>query len=159
MIYDFGLYEEINLNASIKTSNHDYDDSKRSSCAFTNDDSGGSIETSNHVYHDYKRISRAFTNEETSNHVYHDYKRISRAFTNYGNGGWIEHEDLPSPYVIKTVKVIISKLKHTSAIGYIDKNDFFEEVIETILNSASPKDMWITKRPLNVINKIAYNIS
>ena len=139
MIYDFGLYEEINLNASIKTSNHDYDDSKRSSCAFTNDDSGGSI--------------------ETSNHVYHDYKRISRAFTNYGNGGWIEHEDLPSPYVIKTVKVIISKLKHTSAIGYIDKNDFFEEVIETILNSASPKDMWITKRPLNVINKIAYNIS
>jgi len=140
MIYDFGLSEEIvNQNGSIETSNHVYDDYKRRSSDSTNDDSGARIETSNPVYDDYKRITGAFTNDD--------------------NGGWIEHEDLPSPYVIKTVKVIISKLEHTAAIGYIDKNDFIKEVIETILDSASPKDMWITKRPLNVINKIAYNIS
>jgi len=94
----------------------------------------------------------------SSDLVYDDYKRISCAFTNDRNEGCIEHEDLPSPYVNKTVNDIISGLEDIT-INYIDKNDFFKQVIETIFDSASPKDMWITKRPQNIINKIAYNIS
>jgi len=93
-----------------------------------------------------------------SNYIPDDYKRISCAFINEGDRGWIKHKDLPSRYVSKTVSVIISDLADI-AINYIDKNDFFKQIIEKIFDSASPEDMWITKRPQNVINKIAYNIS
>ena len=87
-----------------------------------------------------------------------DYLRISNAFYNQRDEGWIKHKDLPSDNVSETV---ITTMVYLEVIEnrYIDKNDFFKQIIETIFIPLSPKGMWITERPLNVINKIAYNIS
>jgi len=87
-----------------------------------------------------------------------DYKRISNAFFNQRDGGWIIHRDLPSDYVNDTAHGAILDLIDIG-YRYIDKNDFFKQIIEKIFIPSSPNGMWITERPQNVINKIAFNIS
>jgi hypothetical protein len=93
-----------------------------------------------------------------ANYIPDDYQRISNAFFNQRDEGWIKHKDLPSDYVSETV---ITTMVYLEVIEnrYIDKNDFFKQIIETIFIPLSPKGMWITERPQKVINKIAFNIS
>jgi hypothetical protein len=97
-----------------------------------------------------------------------DYARITCAFFNVKLGGWIETKNLPSDYVndnlIKVKKIIfnttfdilnkITKIKNQS-IG----NKFIENIIENIFIPLSPKGLWLTERPKNVINKKAFDIS
>ena len=97
-----------------------------------------------------------------------DYARITRAFFNVNLGGWIETKNLPSDYVndnlIKVKKVIVNttfdiinkiiKIK-SQTIG----NKFIEIIIENIFIPLSPKGLWLTERPKNVINKKAFDIS
>jgi len=97
-----------------------------------------------------------------------DYARITRAFFNVKLGGWIETKNLPSDYVndnlIKVKKVIVNttfdiinkiiKIK-SQTIG----NKFIEIIIENIFIPLSPKGLWLTERPKNVINKKAFDIS
>jgi len=87
-----------------------------------------------------------------------DYQRIARAFFNKRDEGWIKHKFLPSDYISETIITNILELEDIEKI-YIDRNDFFKKIIEKIFIKSSPTGMWITVRPNNVINKIAFDIS
>jgi hypothetical protein len=69
--------------------------------------------------------------------------------------------NLPSAYVnetLITIKNIVINTKYDIKKENI-YNEYFEKIIEKIFIKSSPKGMWITVRPNNVINKIAFNIS
>jgi len=93
-----------------------------------------------------------------SSYIPDDYIRISNAFINEADLGWIKNKVLPSQYVGDLVTKAVLDLEDICD-DYIDENDFFKQIIEKIFNPSSPKGMWITERPQNVINKIAFNIS
>jgi len=84
-----------------------------------------------------------------------DYRRICNAFMSKIYG-WGQYDDLPN--LENNVKIIRLKtlLGNISSINY---KDFFKQIIEKFFIPSSPKDMWITERPKNVINKIAFDMS
>jgi len=83
-----------------------------------------------------------------------DYKRICSAFLSKING-WGQYVDLPN--MENNVKIVRLRilLENIQSINY---KDFFKKIIKKVFIPSSPKDMWITERPKNVINKIAFNI-
>jgi hypothetical protein len=97
-----------------------------------------------------------------------DYVRITRAFFNVKLGGWIETKNLPSDNVndnlIKVKKVIVNTTfdilnKITKVKSQSIGNKFIENIIENIFIPLSPKGLWLTERPKNVINKKVFDIS
>jgi len=103
-----------------------------------------------------------------ANHKYHyvlmDYARIIHAFFNKKYGGWIEYNNLPSDYVndaLTKIKKIAFETDTKIDIKVNDKSiedKVFEYIIEKIFIPFSPKGLWLTQRPDNVINKIAFVI-
>jgi len=91
-----------------------------------------------------------------------DYLRITCAFFNVKLGGWIETKNLPSDYINDTL-IKVKKIIFNTSINKINNqtihNNFFENIIENILIPLSPNGLWLTKRPPNVINKKAFDIS
>jgi len=84
-----------------------------------------------------------------------DYMRIISAFLSKSYG-WGQYIDLPN--YENNIKVIKIKI----LLGEIltsNHNEYFEKIIKDIFIPFSPKGMWVSNRPSNVINKIAFNIS
>ena len=81
---------------------------------------------------------------------------------NVNLGGWIETKNLPSDYVNDTL-IKVKKIIFYTSINKINNksihNNFFENIIENIFIPLSPNGLWLTKRPDNVINKKAFDIS
>ena len=93
--------------------------------------------------------------------IINDYGRISHAFFNKKSGGWINKINLPSKHVnitIESVIKIIININNNIKTQNID-SEYFENIIENIFIPFSPKGMWITERPSNVINKKAFDIN
>jgi hypothetical protein len=90
-----------------------------------------------------------------------DYGRISHAFFNEKSGGWIKKNNLPSKHVNITIETVIKNIiniNNNIKTQNID-SEYFENIIENIFIPFSPKGMWITERPSNVINKKAFDIN
>jgi len=92
-----------------------------------------------------------------------DYGRISNAFYNVKKGGWIVNKKLPSKYVNDKITIVKKLMIYSESIIDINDKDidnkFFEYIIEKIFIVHSPKGLWLTERPDNVINKKAFDIS
>ena len=89
-----------------------------------------------------------------------DYLRIISAFMNKKIGGWVSIENLPKDTVNNTVYQIITKIAYMARRPYpipIQKN-LFADIIDEIFLKYTPKDMFITQRPLNIINNIPFRI-
>jgi len=84
-----------------------------------------------------------------------DYARICNAFMSKIYG-WGQYDDLPN--LNNNVKIIRLRtlLNNISTINY---KDYFKKIIEQVFIPLSPNGMWITERPQNVINKVAFVIS
>jgi len=95
------------------------------------------------------------------NKIKDDYATISNVFFNKKNGGLLPKHNLPSAYVnetLITIKNIVINTKYDIKKENI-YNEYFENIIEKIFIPFSPKGLWLTERPNNVINKKAFDIS
>jgi len=96
-----------------------------------------------------------------------DYSNIIHSFMNSKYYGYVKFPNPPEP-MNKNIFAIYSKLQEISAEevakNMVDKSDkqyentIFQRIIEEIFKYA-PKNMFITKRPPNVINKSPFYIS
>ena len=69
--------------------------------------------------------------------------------------GWGKFKNLPSVYVNKIANIFKRELLN---INYTNQKDFFKNIIEKLFIPYSPKGMWLTVLPSNVINKNAFDI-
>jgi hypothetical protein len=90
-----------------------------------------------------------------------DYSRIIYTFMNKNIGGWIKINNLPKDIVNNTVYKISTELAYMARRYYsipIQKN-IFADIIDEIFLKYTPKGMFITQRPSNVINNIPFRIN
>jgi hypothetical protein len=83
-----------------------------------------------------------------------DYSRITSGYLNKKDG-WGEYYDLPN---ILFNNVIITITNILESISFDNQSELFEKIIERIFIPYSPKDMFLTYRPINVINSKPFNI-
>jgi len=83
-----------------------------------------------------------------------DYVRICHIYMNK-IFGWGKFKNLPSVYVNKIANIFKRELVN---INYTNQKDFFKNIIEKLFIPYSPKGMWLTVLPSNVINKNAFDI-
>jgi len=103
-----------------------------------------------------------------SKYIYKDYKKICHAFINESNNGWINSSNLPGIYItniIKNIKkMLINNIYFELNNTKIYSNDklysfrLFADIIENIFLRYTPEAMFITNRPLNIINDIPFII-
>ena len=89
-----------------------------------------------------------------------DYLRIIYAFMNKTLGGWINIKNLPNDIINKKIYEINTKLAYIARRAYslpIQKN-IFATIIDEIFLKYTPKGMFITQRPSNVINNNPFRI-
>jgi len=102
-------------------------------------------------------------NDDKFYNILIDYGRIIHAFLNKKYDGWIVNKKLPSKYVNDKLSIVKRLILKTETIININDrnidNKFFEYIIEKIFMVHSPKGLWLTERPDNVINKKAFDIS
>jgi hypothetical protein len=84
-----------------------------------------------------------------------DYRRIINAFMGK-RYGWGQYVDLPN---FENNKKLVNVITVLSKIVSINENDYFENIIKNVFIPFSPPEMWLTVRPKNVINKVAFHIS
>jgi hypothetical protein len=84
-----------------------------------------------------------------------DYRRIINAFMGK-RYGWGQYVDLPN---FENNKKLVNVITVLSKIVSINENDYFENIIKNVFIPFSPPEMWLTLRPKNVINKVAFHIS
>jgi len=97
-----------------------------------------------------------------------DYSNIIHSFMNSKYYGYVNFPNLPPEPMSKNIFAIFRKIQEISAEevakNMVDKSDkqyentIFQRIIEEIFKYA-PKNMFITKRPPNVINKTPFYIS
>jgi hypothetical protein len=97
-----------------------------------------------------------------------DYSNIIHSFMNSKYYGYVKFPNLPPEPMSKNIFAIYRKIQEISAEevakNIVDKSDkqyentIFQRIIEEIFKYA-PKNMFITKRPPNVINKTPFYIS
>jgi hypothetical protein len=87
-------------------------------------------------------------------HIALDYLRISNAYLNK-KYGWGEYYELPKPQFNDSMLDIIKILE---GIAYYNQSDYFEQVIQRVFIPYSPRGMFLTTRPPNVINQKPFNI-
>jgi hypothetical protein len=105
-------------------------------------------------------INNQINNINVNITIAEDYLRIISAFMNKKIGGWVSIENLPKDTVNNTVYQIITKIAYIARRPYpspIQKN-LFADIIDEIFLRYTPKDMFITQRPSNVINNIPFRI-
>ena len=105
-------------------------------------------------------INNQISNININITIAEDYLRIISAFMNKKIGGWVNIENLPKDTVNNTVYQIITKIAYMARRPYpipIQKN-LFADIIDEIFLKYTPKDMFITQCPLNIINNIPFRI-
>ena len=93
-----------------------------------------------------------------------DYFQIIHAFMNKRNG-WGNYKDLPKDNTNKTILEISTKIFEMSKKPYQPpsrrtplQRTLFIDIIENIFLKYTPKDMFITERPANILNEIPFRI-
>ena len=89
-----------------------------------------------------------------------DYLRIIHAFINKKSGGWINIPKLPEDRTNRTIIEITNKLSNLSLepYSYPAQKTLFADIIEDIFLKYTPRGMFITQRPPNVINTTPFSI-
>ena len=89
-----------------------------------------------------------------------DYLRIIHAFINKKSGGWINIPKLPEERTNRTIIEITNKLSNLSLepYSYPVQKTLFADIIEDIFLKYTPRGMFITQRPPNVINTTPFSI-
>ena len=89
-----------------------------------------------------------------------DYLRIIHAFINKKSGGWINIPKLPEDRTNRTIIEITNKLSNLSLepYSYPVQKTLFADIIEDIFLKYTPRGMFITQRPPNVINTTPFSI-
>lgn len=93
-----------------------------------------------------------------------DYFQIIHAFMNKRDG-WGNYKDLPKDNTNKTILEISTKIFEMSKKPYQPpsrrtplQRTLFIDIIENIFLKYTPKDMFITQRPANILNEIPFRI-
>ena len=89
-----------------------------------------------------------------------DYSRILHAFLNYKMGGWVNIKNYPKDITNNKILKIINSLMYIMRRKYSmpEQKNLFETIINEIFFKFTPLNMFITERPLNVINNIPFSI-
>ena len=103
--------------------------------------------------------------KKESKYIFEDYSRIINAFMNKRTG-WGKYRDLPDDRinnVILEINNILNNNIYTELISNTNNNipyskRIFVNIIKDIFLKYTPKDMFITNRPSNVINEIPFRI-
>ena len=103
--------------------------------------------------------------KKESKYVFEDYSRIINAFMNKKTG-WGKYRDLPDDRinnVILEINNILNNDIYSELISNTNNNipyskRIFVNIIKDIFLKYTPKDMFITNRPSNVINEIPFRI-
>jgi hypothetical protein len=100
--------------------------------------------------------------------IYKDYKKICHAFINETNYGWISSPILPDIYIttiVKNIKNFLIKNINSELTNNSNNDDnksfsfrLFANIIDQIFLEYTPENMFITKRPPNIINDIPFII-
>ena len=100
--------------------------------------------------------------------IYKDYKKICHAFINEKNYGWIKSSILPDIYIttiVKNVQNILIKNINSELSNNSNNDDnksfsfrLFANIIDQVFLEYTPENMFITKRPPNIINDIPFII-
>ena len=93
-----------------------------------------------------------------------DYFQIIHAFMNKKDG-WGNYKDLPKDNTNKTILEISTKIFEMSKKPYQPpsrrtplQRTLFIDILENIFLKYTPKDMFITQRPANILNEIPFRI-
>ena len=93
-----------------------------------------------------------------------DYFKITYAFMNKKTG-WGNYKDLPKDNTNKTILEISTKIFEMSTKSYQPpthrtplQRTLFIDIIENIFLKYTPKDMFITQRPANILNNVPFRI-
>ena len=93
-----------------------------------------------------------------------DYFQIIHAFMNKKDG-WGNYKDLPKDNTNKTILEISTKIFEMSKKTYQPpsrrtplQRTLFIDILENIFLKYTPKDMFITERPANILNEIPFRI-
>lgn len=104
--------------------------------------------------------------DRQSRKITYDYQQIIHAFFNKKSGGWCEVPKLPAEPTNSEVIAISVKLQQIlmQEILYNSGGDnyakrFIGSVIQEIFLKYTPKDMFVTRRPSNVLNKTPFIIA
>ena len=89
-----------------------------------------------------------------------DYLRIIHSFINKKSGGWVSIPKLPEENTNRRIVEIINKLSNLALEPYSFpiQQTLFADIIEDIFLKYTPRGMFITQRPPNVINTTPYYI-
>jgi hypothetical protein len=116
-----------------------------------------------------KKINENMNNNQIvmseNKYIYGDYIRILNAFMNK-NKGWGNYEDLPSDRmnnIIISIRNILNNNIYYELTSNVTNNiPYSKRIINYIINTLflkfTPRDMFITKRPPNVINEFPFRI-
>jgi hypothetical protein len=126
----------------------------------------------NIIIYDYgfsKKINENMNNNQIvmteSKYIFADYIRILNAFMNKKRG-WGIYEDLPTDHmndIITNIHTILNNNISYELISNVRNNiPYSKRIINYIINNIflkfTPRDMFITTRPSNVINEIPFRI-
>jgi hypothetical protein len=91
--------------------------------------------------------------------IHDDYYRILNAFTKKGKG-WGIYNDLPKDKTTKIIDEISSIMNNLYQKQYKSplEQNLFSDIIEQIFFKYTPKGMFITERPLKVLNDVPFVI-
>jgi hypothetical protein len=97
--------------------------------------------------------------EQNIVNIHYDYYRILNAFTRKG-AGWGIYNDLPKDKTTKIIDEISSVMNNLYEKQYKSplEQNLFSDIIENIFLKYSPKGMFITERPLKVLNDVPFVI-
>jgi len=102
-----------------------------------------------------QKIIHTENDDEENKTLSKDYKRIINAFMGK-RYGWGQYVDLPN---FENNKKLVKVITVLSKIVSINENKYFENIIKNVFIPFSPPEMWLTVRPKNVINNIAFHIN
>jgi hypothetical protein len=91
--------------------------------------------------------------------IHYDYKRILYAFMKKGKG-WGIYNDLPkdkTTNIINEISSVMNNLYKKQYKSPLEQN-LFSDIIENIFLKYTPKGMFITERPLKVLNDVPFVI-
>jgi hypothetical protein len=100
-----------------------------------------------------------------SRYIFEDYSRILNAFMNKKTG-WGKYHDLPNDRINNTIlninnilnNNIYYELSYNTANNIPYSKRIFSDIIDEIFLKYTPKDMFITTRPSNILNDIPFRI-